>query len=249
MNNRTLITITTVIFLSTSLFFPYMLTTTGQDGSEQKTVLNVYYIEKRDNRTFWLVPYEPDAGAGKKYSLKPGQYFNISQGIIDRKYNPDLKPQVELYIDTHGVEDLAINVLVEFRYFSGQYLPHNPNVTAYFDPFETRGSDDGPELVKISSSYYSEVPRDIPQTDYGAIMRFSLSFESADVNDTVEIMCGEDGYHSLVRTPYDRSYSSTLVDNDSEEGIEVNTTLCWTVGILFLVVCVVIIIIMHFKEK
>jgi hypothetical protein len=227
----------------------YFQFATAQEESEEETILNEYYIEKKDDDAVWLVPYKPEPGEGKKVTLEPGQYFNVSQGIIDRKYNSDIKPEVELNIATHGVEGLVIDVQMEFRYFSGQYLPTNPNVTAFFDPYETRGYIDEPEFINIKSSYYSEVPRDIPQPDYGGVLRFSLVFSSDDVNDTIDVMCGEDDYHSIIRTPYDKSYSSTVVEDGDSDGIEVNTTLCWTVGILFLAVIVIIIVIMHFREK
>ena len=251
MLNRIQAMIIISLFLFSSILFTSVAQTavSAQDESVDGSAVNQFYIEYRTNRTGILVPYEPDDGDEKLIMVGYGDYFNVSHGLVDRKYNPDIKPEVELYIDSHGAEGLLITVRVEFRYFVDNMLPQKANVIAYFDQYETDG-DDEPELVSIRSSLYSDTPVDITDPEFGALMRLSVSFEGGDVNDTVDILCGDGGYHSYVITPYDRSYSSTLADDDGDDDTEpVNTALCYIVGILFIVIIVIMIIYSHFKEK
>ena len=251
MLNKILIMATIPLFLFSSLLFVSIadIDVSAEDDSPKGSVVNQFYIDYKTNRTGVLVPYRPDNGTDKRIIVGFGEHLNISHGLVDRKYNADIKPEVGLYIDSHGVEGLLITVRVEFRYFVDNKLPLEANVIAYFDQYETDG-DDEPELVNIRSNLYSDTPVDITDPEYGALMRLSVSFEGGDVNDTVDILCGDDGYHSYVITPYDRSYSSTLVDDDGGDDAEpVNTALCYIVGILFLVVIIIIIIYSHFKER
>jgi len=211
--------------------------------ADDEIALNLYYIEKRPNGSKWLVAYEPDEGKDSSIFLRPGEYLNLTQGVIDRAYNPEIVPKIELNIDSNGTSGLALIFYLEFRYFENQFLPTKADVIAHFNSYTTTGRTDEPEHFLVVSTSYTGEPRDIPQTDYGAMIKLSIKLESGSPDDFVEILCGKDGYHSTLTTPYDKAF----IEDDSSA--EVNMRSCYITAGIVVILLAVIVIILHLRDR
>lgn len=219
----------------------------ADNSPEKLTVFNLYYFEKQDFNKTWFVPYKPGDSPDNFTTMTTGDYMNISQGFIDRKYDPDIKPEIFLYIDNHGIQGLELQFEMEFRYFRGNSLPTEPDVIASFGSYTTTGKTDGPEEVKRLSSSYTGTPRDVPQTDYGGFFTVVISVSGGSAGDQIDIYCGREGYNSYVKTPYAEPYSA--VDNKQDEPTGDIGYLLYLILAIIAVVLIILIIISEKKKK
>jgi hypothetical protein len=217
------------------------------DSSKEPIDLNLYYFETRDDGSKWLVPYKPEEGSNNFIAFANEEYLNISQNFIDRKYNPEIKPELHLYINNDGEAGLEFNFVMEFSYINeNNTLPSGPAAIAYFNKYTTYGRTNGPEEIHLFSTSFSDLPRDVPQTDYGAIFTISIFVEGGTNDTQLELCSGKDSYFSYVKTPYDKSYSSTVSENDGAvwEGMG----LCYVIAGIFIAILVIIVLILHYRD-
>jgi hypothetical protein len=136
-----------------------------------------------------------------------------------------------------------LNLSLEIRYFQGQMLPTEASLFATFNSYTTTGRTDAPEHFQVVSASTTGKYRDIPQTDYGALIKLSIKLEGGSPGDSVEIYCGQDGYHSKLTTPYDKAY----IESDSNGGV--NMLPCYTIAGVVIAVLALAVGILHIRDR
>ncbi|UCH88120.1 MAG: hypothetical protein JSV49_07585 [Thermoplasmata archaeon] len=211
-------------------------------------ILNKYYLDRLYENKTVLVPYPPDDGPDNITTLTIRENLIADTGMLDRKYDPAVKPEVHLYIDSFGKAGLVIDITMTFTYFdeANRLLLESP-VHAYFEPYTTLGRTDRPEDIVLVSSSYSDTPRDIPYSDYGAFVAVKLNLTGESPDDRIDIYCGKSGYRSNVLTPYPTPYSAE--DDGVDEGFfDRMGRGCYLFVAAFVIALVVFVVLLHFRD-
>ena len=176
--------------------------------------LDILYLHGRSDGGTLLQPYAPGDSAKNYTVVNTTHTRKFGHNILDRKYNSELKPEVNIYIDSYDTPGMILNFKLEFYLFEDNALATEPVATAVFNNYTTKGSL-LPEFVEIKSTEYEGKPADIGSSGgFGASVRLSIWRTDELKDDNVKLHCGVDGKVSWIRIPYDRSLSSTKKNDD-----------------------------------
>jgi hypothetical protein len=199
-----------MVLILASLTDPFSVSkSASSDSTPTETELDILYLHGRSDGGTLLQPYSP-GDSSKNYTLiNSSRDRKFGHNILDRKYNSNLKPEVNIYIDSFDTPGMILNFKIEFYLFEGNTLLTEPVATAVFSNYTTKGSL-LPELIELKSSKYEGEPVDIESTGgFGASVRLTVwRTDNLDQSD-VKVLCGSEGKVSWIRIPYDKSLSST----------------------------------------
>jgi hypothetical protein len=221
----------------------------GNENNGYEIVLNKYYFGKDEFNTTWLMPAPPGDGRYNFTEVTPEDELAVSQGIIDREYDPDITPQVNLFVNTYGKAGMVINIQMEFMYFNeNNILLEDEPVIAYFEPYTTTGRVSHPEEIRSASTSYSGTPQDVPTSDYGAIISVFISLDDTGIdNASFDVYCGKNGYRSNVITPYAEPFIPEDTSDSSGyfAGMERG---CYVTAGIIVFVLVAIVLGLHYRD-
>lgn len=204
-----------VILIIASFNNPLSVSDNASSGSTTTdTDLDILYLHGRSDGGTLLQPYAPGDSA-KNYTLVNTTHTRkFGHNILDRKYNSELKPEVNIYVDSFDTPGMVLNFKLEFYLFKDNALATEPVATAVFSNYTTKGSL-LPEFIEIKSTEYEGQPVDIGSSGgFGASVRFTVWRTDGLKDDYVKFYCGADEKVSWIRIPYDRSLSSTKKNDD-----------------------------------
>jgi hypothetical protein len=199
-----------LILILASITDPFSVSNIARsDSTTNETELDILYLHGRSDGGTLLQPYSPGDSAKNYTLINSTQERKFGHNILDRKYNSNLKPEVNIYINSFDKTGMILNFKIEFYLFEGNTLLTEPVATAIFSDYTTKGSL-LPELIELRSSKYDGEPVDIESTGgFGASVRLTVWRTDNMEQHDVKILCGANEKVSWVRIPYDRSLSST----------------------------------------
>jgi hypothetical protein len=195
---------------------PFSVSDNASSGSTTTdTGLDILYLHGRSDGGTLLQAYAPGDSAKNYTVVNTTHARKFGHNILDRKYNSELRPEVNIYIDSYDTPGMILNFKLEFYLFDGNTLATEPVATAVFSNYTTKGSL-LTEFVEIKSTEYEGKPVDIGSGGgFGASVRLTVWRTDDLKNNDVKLHCGADGKVSWIRIPYDRSLSSTKKNDDN----------------------------------
>lgn len=186
------------------------------EATNSETRFDIFYLHGAIGKGTYLRPSQPGDNATYKTTLNSTFTLEIGRSMIDRKYNPEIKPAVNIYINSLETKGIIVNFRIEFYLFEGNFLPDDPVSTAIFNNYTTKGSS-SPEYIQLTSTkYQDDPPEDMPAGEFGGSVRLKI-WRTDNIDEVdLEIYCGADAKISWIQVPYDKSLSSTQKDDDDK---------------------------------
>jgi hypothetical protein len=194
----------------------------------------------------YLLPEPPDKDPKNKTTLQPGDILYQGHNLRDRKYNPDLKPSLDLWLDTHGQKGLVLQFEIGFQAWEENTLIDGEVYRIVFNNYTTIGAAGGENAIVTFREYVNE-PFDIKYgADNYASIYLMINFTENASASSIDIYSGASGKISLIKLPFDQTLSwyeseqKKKDDNDNSPG--------FTGGVL-IISAVVLIIIFSIKYR
>jgi hypothetical protein len=197
-------------FLILILVLNYLFVTIAalNNGSNQDTnnkPLNIFYLSKSQ----YLLPYPPGDEATNKTELSTSQGLVFTHNIRDRKFNTELMPELDIWLNANGKAGLTLTLELGFQAWEQDTLIEGKFYRILFKNYTTSGLS-GIENAKITFDKYVGEPFDISYgSDFAAFYLLVNLTDNTSKPRTVEIYCGAGDKTSYIKLPYDKTLSST----------------------------------------
>jgi len=174
--------------------------------------LNILYLSK----SMYLLPTPPETDELNKTELTSAKSLIFGHNIRDRKFNKDLAPELELWLDTHGKSGLVLTFELGFQAWEDETLVKGKFFKILFENYTTTGAKAG-ENAKVSYAGIEGEPFDIKYgSDNWCAIYFKVNLTGNISGTGVEIYCGAEGKISKIKIPYDQTLSAYIHGEDSD---------------------------------
>ena len=229
-----------------ALVFSSSLCISSNSANNQKTNektpsqdLEILYLNG-----IYLSPTKGGIEEFNKRELTSTKNLTFTHSIRDRKFNKDFKPEIMLWLDSHGKTNLKLGFEIGFQAWEDDTLIEDKFFKIIFANYTTSGNPYG-ENVSLSYLRYDGTPFDLKSgSNNFAAVYFSISLEDTGKSDKIDIYTGADGKASFIKVPYDKTLSSVSNKNGNDNDSTPGFTLEWV-----LIVLIIIIVLRHSRYK
>ncbi|MCK5561330.1 MAG: hypothetical protein KAJ51_12075, partial [Thermoplasmata archaeon] len=208
--------------------------TTLSSMSENDDDLGKLYLSKSQ----YLLPNPPGAEATNKTELDPGKPTYFSHNIRDRKFNENLIPELDLWLDAHSQAGIELQFEIGFQAWEDNTLMDGKFYKIKFNNYKTTGAEGG-ENAKVTFLEYDGEPFNIKYgNDNWASIYLMINISKNATKTSVDILCGAGGRTSFIRLPWDQTLSQ--YESDKNQDDDDNGSLCMFSLIFVLIIMVVV---------
>lgn len=160
------------------------------------------------SRSVFLLPNPPDDDPSNKTTVAPGKTITFGHNLRDKKYNKDLTPELDLWLDTHGQKGLVLQFEIGFQAWEDDTLIDGEVYGVVFENYTTVGVV-GIEHALVPYREYINEPFDIKHGSKNwASIYFMINFTENSSASSIDVHCGAGGKTSFIRLPYDQTLSA-----------------------------------------
>jgi hypothetical protein len=230
-NGRLWVSIIVVLFIVIST----LNLTTLSSVSEKDDDLGKLYLSKSQ----YLLPNPPGAEAANKTELEPSKPIYFSHNIRDRKFDENLNPALDLWLDAHSQAGIELQFEIGFQAWEDNTLIEGKFFKIKFNNYKTTGAAGG-ENAKVTFLGYDGEPFDIKygNDNWASIYLMINISKNATKKTSVDILCGAGEKVSFISLPWDQTLSQ--YDSDQDQDGDDNGSLCGFSFIFVLIIMVVV---------
>jgi hypothetical protein len=200
----------TLIFFTTLCISNNSTNNNQTNGEEPIQNLEILYLN-----SIYLSPTKAGIEESNKVELTATKNLSFSHSIRDRKFNKNLKPEIMLWLDSHGKANLKLRFEIGFQAWEEDTLIEGKFFKILFNNYTTIGNPYG-ENISLSYLRYDGEPFDIKSgsTNFASVY-FSISLNNTGNSDKIDIYTGADGKASFIKVPYDNTLSASAKNDDN----------------------------------
>ena len=145
-----------LLMVLNSIFITITAQNNGPNQNTNDKPLNIYYLSKSQ----YLLPYPPGDEATNKTELSTSQGLVFTHHLRDRKFNTELTPELDIWLNANGKAGLILTFELGFQAWEEDTLIEGKFYRILFKNYTTLGLS-GIENAKISFDKYVGEPFDI----------------------------------------------------------------------------------------
>lgn len=189
---------------------------TSRKGEEEKDIpdvdLEILYLGQS-----YLLPTPPGPGVKNKTEISAQQQISFSHNIRDRKFNEDLKPELNIWVKSQGKSGMKLEFEIYFQMVEDATVKPNKKYKIIFGNYTTSGLS---EFENITLPYlsYKGKPFDIKYgSENWCSVTLIITRTDNETKEKLHIYLGADEKVSFIKIPYDITLSAFEHENKEKK--------------------------------
>ncbi len=203
-----------ILFLNGQCLANSTLKQTRGNNDTPDGPLNIYYL----SISKFLSPTPPAKSNSNKTELTVSQPLIFTHNVRDRKFDDQITPELNLWLDSRNKKGLEIKFELGFQAWEDDTLIKDKFYKILFKNYTTIGATGG-ENVRLHYLKYDGETFDIK---YGTNNFCSIYFminltDNPTPSSSVDIYCGAWGKTSYIKLPYNQTLSAYEFEKEKNE--------------------------------
>ncbi len=194
---------------------------------------------------YYLIPYKPGDDNANKTALLANNQSIFSHSVYDRKFNKNIIPELNLWLDDNSKAGLELEFEVIVQAVEQSTVVQGKSYKMVFKNYTTTGYQ-GPKNVKIEFINYFGEPFDIKygENNWANIALVIKRIDNESVTK-LQIYHGANGKASYIKLPWNQTLSREEYESEKDK----NDTPGFEAGIAFIGIIILVIILIFLNRK